>query len=134
MKLTNFFRKPLTGFSQCNLLAHDDPKGRLGVTHRSHVRTAVLVHSGQPGRAGVPSVRGRRGSRGELPGNRCPVDWRQAVRLTQVDDLHEEPLRYHGTSRLTCHVPRQPSVNRRDEPIGQSMPSGRPMRGRLDGS
>src|SRR6185312_13872622 len=57
-------------------------------TDRSHVRAAVLVEGGQPRRAGVRRVRSRRRSGIELVDNGGPIHRRQAVRLTQIDDLH----------------------------------------------
>src|SRR3984885_8162951 len=53
------------------------------------MRAAVLVDSGQPGRAGVRRVRRWRRPGIELLGNRGPVHRRQPVRLAQIGDLHE---------------------------------------------
>ena len=65
-----------------------EPQG----TDRGHMRAAVLVDGGQPGRAGVHRVRNWRRPRIELAGNRGPVHRRQPIRLTQIDDLHKASL------------------------------------------
>jgi hypothetical protein len=60
------------------------PKG----TDRSHVRAAVVVHGGQPRRAGVRRVRSRSRPRIELFDDDGSIHRRQPVRLSQIDDLH----------------------------------------------
>src|SRR5215469_11998529 len=71
-----------------------EPQG----TDRGDMRAAVLVDRGQPGRAGVHRVRSWRRSRSELVSNSGPVHRWQPIRLTQIDDLHEESLHVQRTS------------------------------------
>src|SRR5215469_3753200 len=53
------------------------------------MRAAVLVDSGQPGRAGIHRVRSWRRPGIELLSNCGPINRRQPIRLTQILDLHK---------------------------------------------
>src|SRR5262249_14485621 len=66
-----------------------EPQG----TDRSHMRAAVLVDGGQPGRAGVRRVRSRRRPSIELLDDCGPIHRWQPIRLTQIGDLHEPSFR-----------------------------------------
>src|SRR3954470_18575830 len=63
---------------------------------RGHMRAAVLVDGGEPGRAGVDRVRSRRRPRSKLRNNCGPIHRRQPVHRTQIDDLHEASLHCPG--------------------------------------
>src|SRR4051794_31014423 len=63
---------------------------------RGHMRAAVLVDGGQPGRAEVDRVRSWRRPRSELRNNCGPIHRWQPVHRTQIDDLHEASLHRPG--------------------------------------
>src|SRR3954454_18177334 len=69
-----------------------EPKG----TDRGHMRAAVLVDGGQPGRAGVDRVRRWRRPRKELRDDCAPIHRRQPIRLAQIDDVHKASLQRPG--------------------------------------
>ncbi len=59
-------------------------------TDRGHMRAAVLVDSGQPGRAGVRCVRRFNADpASSFSATAAQSTWRQPVRLAQIGDLHE---------------------------------------------